>query len=125
MADQQTPDAQDLEEARRLKDAVARLGASLREESERLHQDPVADLPIAAAPRARSDPRIDVLTEQVATLVELERASAERSALQGDLARARDEETRRLVGRALAVAVTAAVLAIVAVVVAIAALVGP
>src|SRR5262245_44878030 len=74
-----TPEEQDAEEARRLKEAVARLGASLREESERLHQDEAADLPIAGAPRQRPDPRLDELTAQVATIVDLQSKAVDRA----------------------------------------------
>jgi hypothetical protein len=125
MADKLAPQDQEAEEARQLKDAVARLGASLREESERLKQDEAPDLPLPAAPRVKPDPRVDTLTEQVATLTaelaslaELQRQAAEQAEhLERDAAQARTrlEDTRRL-------AVIAVVMAGVAVVIAIAAL---
>src|SRR3954452_14532063 len=117
MADEEVPEDQDVEEARRLKEAVARLGASLREESERLNQDTNADLPIAAAPRTRPDPRLDALADPLATLVELQETTLQRIDLEADLARKRDEETRQLANRALMVAVLAAVAGIVALIV--------
>ena len=123
MADELAPEDQEVDETRQLKEAVARLGASLREESERLKQDPVADLPIPAAPRTRADPRLDVLAEQLATLVELEQTSAQRADLEAELgrrrdeeSRLRDEETKRLANRALIVALIAAAVAVVAVI---------
>jgi hypothetical protein len=125
MADKLAPQDPEVEEARQLKDAVARLGASLREESERLKQDAAPDLPIPAAPRAQPDPRVDTLTEQVATLLgqvetlaDLHRQAAERAdraETAAAEARARLEDTRRL-------AVIAVVIVGIAVVVAIAAL---
>jgi outer membrane murein-binding lipoprotein Lpp len=125
MADKLAPQDQEAEEARQLKDAVARLGASLREESERLKQDEAPDLPLPAAPRVKPDPRVDTLTEQVATLTaelaslaELQRQAVEQAEhLERDAAQARTrlEDTRRL-------AVIAVVMAGVAVVIAIAAL---
>src|SRR4051794_25834880 len=76
MPDERAPDDQTVEESRQLKEAVARLGASLREESERLKADEVPELPIPAAPRDRPDPRVDTLTDQVTTLVGLQEAAA-------------------------------------------------
>ena len=125
MADKLAPQDQEAEEARQLKDAVARLGASLREESERLKQDEAPDLALPAAPRVKPDPRVDKLTEQVATLTaelaslaELQRQAAEqaeRVERDAQQARTRIEDTRRL-------AVIAVVVVGVAIVVAIAAL---
>ncbi len=103
MADKLAPQDQDVEEARQLKDAVARLGASLREESERLKQDAAPDLPLPAAPRPQADPRIDTLLEQVA------------KDAQGRL-----EDTRRLAVIGIVVVVVAVVIAIAALLAAIA-----
>ncbi len=111
---------QSAEEERRLKEAVARLGASLREESERLSQDEVDELPIAAAPRARSDPRLEALAHEVAALVELEHTTAQRVEVEAAEARGRDADVRRLAVAALALGVLAVVIAVAALVAAVA-----
>lgn len=130
MADKLAPQDQEAEEARQLKDAVARLGASLREESERLKQDEAPDLPLPAAPRVKPDPRVDTLTEQVATLTaelaslaELQRQAAEQAEhLERDAtqARARLEDTRRLAVIAIVIVGVAVVIAIAALLAAVA-----
>ncbi len=130
MADKLAPQDQDVEEARQLKDAVARLGASLREESERLKQDAAPDLPLPAAPRPQADPRIDTLLEQVATLTgqveslaDLHRQAAERADRAEQAAKdaqGRLEDTRRLAVIGIVVVVVAVVIAIAALLAAIA-----
>jgi hypothetical protein len=115
----QTIDA-DAEEQRQLKDAVARLGASLREESERIKQEPLDDLPIPAAPRDRPDPRIDALDQRLATLLDLQQQAADQASREVELARAREAVARRLAVTALVVAAIAVVVAVVALIAAVA-----
>ena len=114
MADKPAPDDAEGEQSRQLKDAVARLGASLREESERLKQDPLADLPIPAAPRDRPDPRLAELGEAIGRLVQLEERAAERTAHDVEVATRQAEAARRLANRALLIAGIAVAVAIVA-----------
>ncbi len=122
MPDKLAPQDPEVEEARQLKDAVARLGASLREESERLKQDEAPALPIPAAPRERPDPRIDALTGQVAALTgqvealaDLHRHAVERA----DGAEQAIADARRRTVIAVVVAGVAVVVAVAALVVAV------
>ena len=130
MADELAPQDPEVEEARQLKDAVARLGASLREESERLKQDAAPDLPLPAAPRVQPDPRVDSLVDEVATLAgqvetlaDLHRQAVERAdgtEQQAGVDRRAVADARRRAVVAVSVAVIAVVAAIVALVVALA-----
>jgi hypothetical protein len=116
MADTPVPDDSEGEQARLLKNAVARLGASLREESERLKQDPLANLPISAAPRDRPDPRLVELGEAVGRLAELEERAVQQAAREVEAATRQAEAAQRLASRALLVAGIAVAVAIVALV---------
>jgi|tagenome__1003787_1003787.scaffolds.fasta_scaffold16915687_1 hypothetical protein len=123
MADELAPEDQEVDETRQLKEAVARLGASLREESERLKDDTSGELPIPAAPRQRADPRIEEHAAQLASLVEVQQQVAERLEAQAGIDRERHEELQQLATRARAAAVVAAIIAVVALVLAIVALI--
>jgi hypothetical protein len=123
MADELAPEDQEVDETRQLKEAVARLGASLREESERLKDDTSAELPIPAAPRQRADPRLDEHAAQLASLVAVQQQVAERLEAQAGLDRERHEELQRLGGQARMTALVAAVIAVLALVAALAAVV--
>src|SRR5947209_17811726 len=116
MADELAPEDQEVDETRQLKEAVARLGASLREESERLKADTSAELPIPAAPRQRADPRLDEHAAQLASLVAVQQQVAERLEAQAGLDRERHEELQRLGGQARMTALVAAVIAVLALV---------
>jgi hypothetical protein len=125
MADERAPEDQEVDETRQLKEAVARLGASLREESERLKDDTSAELPIPAAPRQRVDPRLEEHTAQLASLVDVQQQVAERLEAQAGIDLQRHEELQRLATRAQASALVAAIIAVVALIVAVVAMVRP